>query len=90
LTVVYDITDKAMETTNYNDPKDEQITNDDNAVTNKDGDNDLEKGEPQVGEADIDVDKIAIPDDNMGDPTPLKEEDEDKSNKGQGPKGENL
>ena len=79
-----------METINYNDPKDEQITNDDNSVTNKDGDNDLEKSRPQVDEADIDVDKIATPDDNMGDPTPLNEEDADHSNKGQGPKGENL
>ena len=34
---------KAMENT---DPKDEQITNDDNSVTNKDGDNDLGKGQP--------------------------------------------
>jgi hypothetical protein len=79
-----------METTAYNDPKDDQITNADTSVTNKDGDNNLEKGEPPVNEADVDVDKIATPEDNMGDPTPLKEEDEDNSNKGQGPKGENV
>ncbi|MES2375136.1 MAG: hypothetical protein V4553_01080 [Bacteroidota bacterium] len=79
-----------METTAYNDPIDDQITNDDNSVTNKDGDNELEKAEPPLSEDDIDVDKIATADDNMGDPTPLKEEDEDHSNKGQGPKGENL
>jgi hypothetical protein len=79
-----------METTAYNDPKDDQITNDDTSVTNKDGDNDLEKGEHPVAEANIDVDKIPTPDDNLGDPTPLTEEDEDTSNKGQGPKGENL
>ncbi len=44
----------------------------------------------QFNRQDIDVDKIATPDDNMGDPTPLNEEDADHSNKGQGPKGENL
>jgi hypothetical protein len=79
-----------METAAYNDPIDDQITNDDNSVTNKDGDNELEKAEPPHDEADTDVDRPAAPDDNMGDPTPLKEEDEDNSNKGQGPKGENL
>jgi hypothetical protein len=84
------ITKKAMETTAYNnDPIDDQITNDDNSVTNKDGDNELEKAEPPLSEVDSDVDRPATPDDNMGDPTPLKE-DEDNSNKGQGPKGENL
>jgi hypothetical protein len=46
-----------METTAYNDPKDDQITNADTSVTNKDGDNNLEKGEPPVNEADVDVDK---------------------------------
>ncbi|MDB5157741.1 MAG: hypothetical protein JWR50_2448 [Mucilaginibacter sp.] len=83
-----------MENTADTGPKNDQITNDDNSVTNKDGDNDLEQGEPQVDphEANSDVDRIqtTTPDDNMGDPTPIKEEDEDNSNKGQGPKGENL
>lgn len=79
-----------METTAYNDPIDDQITNDDNSVTNKDGDNELEKAEPPRSEEDADIDRTAAPDENMGDPTPLKEEDEDNSNKGQGPKGENL
>jgi|EndMetStandDraft_4_1072995.scaffolds.fasta_scaffold1174737_1 hypothetical protein len=79
-----------METTAYNDPIDDQITNDDNSVTNKDGDNELEKAEPPVSDDDKDVDRMPDPDDNMGDPTPIKQEDEDNSNKGQGPKGENL
>jgi hypothetical protein len=82
-----------METANNNDPKDEQITNDDKAVTNKDGDNDLEQGEAPVDphEANSDADRIQTtsPDDNLGDPTPSKEE-ENISNKGQGPAGENL
>ena len=83
-----------MENTSGTDPKDDQITNDDNSITNKDGNNNLEQGEPPVDphEENSDADRIqtTAPDDNMGDPTPLKEEDEDASNKGQGPKGENL
>ncbi len=69
---------KAMENT---DPKDEQITNDDNSVTNKDGDNDLEKGQPpsplkgaQKEQPDTDADDETLP-----------EEEEDSSNVGKGP-----
>ena len=69
---------KAMENT---DPKDEQITNDDNSVTNKDGDNDLEKGQPpsplkgaQNEQPDTDADDETLP-----------EEEEDSSNVGKGP-----
>jgi hypothetical protein len=78
-----------MENSAYNDPKDDQITNDDTSVTNKDGDNDLEKGEPSTNETEIDADKIPASDDNIGDPTPRKK-GEHASNKGKGPKGENL
>ncbi len=63
------------------DPKDEQITNDDNSVTNKDGDNDLEKGQPpsplkgaQNEQPDTDADDETLP-----------EEEEDSSNVGKGP-----
>ncbi|MCC8425478.1 hypothetical protein [Mucilaginibacter sp. UR6-11] len=78
-----------MENSAYSDPKDDQITNDDTSVTNKDGDNDLEKGEPSTNEADSDAAKTPTPDDNIGDPTPRKK-GEDASNKGAGPKGEAL
>lgn len=81
-----------METTEIKDPKDEQITNNDTAVTNKDGNNDLEQGSRpnDPDNPDIDVDAIATNTDDSGDPTAQKPEDEDTSNKGQGPKGENL
>jgi hypothetical protein len=75
---------KAMENT---DPKDEQITNDDNSVTNKDGNNNLEKGQPpnpQKGEQD------EQPDNDIGDATMPEEEAADSSNVGKGPAGENL
>lgn len=81
-----------------NNPIDEQITNDDNSVTNKDGDNMLEQEEganvqnkpdevrvPTVtpGTEDNDPADDVIEDDKG-------KEEEDPSNKGQGPKGENL
>ncbi|MDB5032378.1 hypothetical protein [Mucilaginibacter sp.] len=76
-----------MENTAYNEPKDDQITNDDTAVTNKDGDNDLEKGEQPTEQNNPDEERIptVTPDNDNDDP-----EDENTSNKGQGPKGENL
>ncbi len=81
-----------------NDPIDEQITNNDDAVTNKDGDNMLEQEEganvqdkpdevrvPTVtpGSKDVDVDDEVVEED-----TNITEDD--ASNKGNGPKGENL
>lgn len=82
-----------METTAIKDPKDEQITNDDTAVTNKDGNNDLEKGkQPNVQDnPDEERVKTVTPaTDDSGDPTTQEPEDENTSNMGQGPKGENL
>ncbi|MFD2872070.1 hypothetical protein ACFS5N_06305 [Mucilaginibacter ximonensis] len=81
-----------METTEAKDPKDEQITNEDTSVTNKDGDNDLEQGKQPDAQnnPDNDVDTVIPSTDDSGDPTAPKPEDEDTSNKGQGPKGENL
>ncbi|MDN5285518.1 MAG: hypothetical protein JWR38_1792 [Mucilaginibacter sp.] len=78
-----------MENTAYNDPKDDHIINKDTAITNKDGDNNLEKGEQSNSLAEIDVDRIPTPDDSLGDPVP-SENEENTSNKGQGPAGENL
>jgi hypothetical protein len=92
-----------MKNTENTDPKDDQITNDDTAVTNKDGDNNLEQGEQPTAE-----DKTAVTDiptvtpGNDADPglgqspvvkgeqTPVEKGEENASNKGQGPKGENL
>lgn len=82
-----------METNENKDPKDEQITNEDTAVTNKDGNNDLEQGKNQTEKDDAyakDVDTIVPSTDDSSDPTPKDPEEEDKSNKGQGPKGEDL
>jgi hypothetical protein len=85
-----------METTAYNDPKDDQITNNDTSVTNKDGDNNLEKGEQPTEQDNTDPVRVptVTPDNDSGDPTPPKKgennQDETASNKGQGPKGENL
>lgn len=84
-----------METLNT-DPIDEQITNDDNSVTNKDGDNMLEQEEganlqdkpdevrvPTVTPG-ADGDETEVEDDKSDDA------EADSSNKGEGPKGENL
>jgi hypothetical protein len=80
-----------METTEIKDPKDEQITNADTAVTNKDGNNDLEQGAPNLQDK-PDEERVptVTPDENKGDPTAQEPEDEDTTNKGKGPKGENL
>jgi hypothetical protein len=81
-----------------NNPIDEQITNDDNSVTNKDGDNMLEQEEGanvQDKPDDVRVPTVT-PGTEDNDPTDdviedNKGEDEtDPSNKRNGPKGENL
>jgi len=81
-----------MENTTYQDPKDEQITNEDSAVTNKDGNNDLEKGKQPNVQDKPDKERVTTvtPAEGNGDPTAQKIEDEDASNKDKGPKGENL
>ena len=81
-----------------NDPIDEQITNDDNSVTNKDGDNMLEQEEG--ANVQNKPDEVRVPTVTPGtednDPTDdvieddKRKEETDPSNKGQGPKGENL
>jgi len=73
-----------------NNPKDEQITNDDNAVTNKDGDNDLEKGTQPIQQEKTDAEHIetVVPDNENSDSGPPEEDD--SSNEGKGPAGENL
>ncbi len=70
------------------DPKDEQITNVDDSVTNKDGDNNLEKGEQQTDQGKP-VDKKVLTELSDTDNAP-ELADATASNKGQGPAGENL
>jgi len=82
-----------METTAIKDPKDEQITNDDTAVTNKDGTNDLEKGKQPTMQANPDEERPTDDttySDDCGDTSVHDPVDEDTSNMGQGPKGEDL
>lgn len=75
-----------MESVGVKDPKDDQIINKDNAVTNKDGDNNLERGkQPDAKNKSEKVLTILSDNDNPG-----LLADESTSNKGQGPAGENL
>ncbi|PJJ84801.1 hypothetical protein [Mucilaginibacter auburnensis] len=81
-----------------NDPIEEQITNNDDSVTNKDGDNMLEQQEG--ANVQDKPDEVRVPtvtpgsedaeaaDDVVEEDTSVTEDD--ASNKGQGPKGENL
>ena len=87
-----------MESLENLDPIDDQITNNDDSVTNKDGDNMLEQEEganvqnkpdevsvPTVTPDAVDVD---APEDVVEDDK--SQDEEASSNKGDGPKGENL
>ena len=79
-----------------NDPIDEQITNDDNSVTNKDGDNMLEQEEG--ANVQDKPDEVRVPTVTPGESTDEAEVEDSKdsaaeadpSNKKEGPKGENL
>lgn len=73
-----------------NGPKDDQVTNDDNAVTNKDGDNNLEQGEqPNVQDNPDPVRVPTVTPGNEGDPTPSKKS-EGTSDIGDAPIDESL
>lgn len=77
-----------------NDPIDEQITNDDNSVTNKDGDNMLEQEEG--ANVQDKPDDVRVPtvtpgtEDADTEDDKSKETQADPSNTDAGPKGENL
>jgi hypothetical protein len=77
-----------------NDPIDEQITNDDNSITNKDGDNMLEQEEG--ANVQDKPDEVRVPTVTPGTEDADTEDDknietdEDPSNTHAGPKGENL
>ncbi len=77
-----------MENTAYNDPKDEQITNVDDSITNADNDPDEENKHPEP-EQEVAKEIPTVTPDNDGDPTP-EELEGDSSNKDKGPAGENL
>ena len=77
-----------METTENNNPKEEQITNQDESVTNADNNPEEENKHPEP-EADVAKDIPTVTPNNEGDPTPIQPED-DSSNKDKGPAGENL
>lgn len=92
-----------MKTPENIDPKDDQITNIDDSVTNKDGDNNLEQGEQSTEEEKTEATDIPTVTPNndadpglgqppvvKGDQTTPEKTDPNASNKGQGPKGENL
>lgn len=89
-----------MESLENTDPIDDQITNQDDSVTNKDGDNDLEQGsEPNVQDKpdEVRVPTVTPAHDDAGDPTPTDIEEggdpgdeSDPSNTDAGPAGENL
>jgi hypothetical protein len=61
---------------NASDPKDEQITNQDNSVTNADPDTDTEKGEQENEQKEPDNVRVptVTPDNDSGDPGPPAEE----------------
>ena len=79
-----------------NDPIDEQITNDDNSVTNKDGDNMLEQEEgANVQDKPDEVRVPTVTPGESADETDVEDSKDsnaetDPSNKNEGPKGENL
>jgi hypothetical protein len=77
-----------METTENNNPKDDQITNQDESVTNADSGAEEPNKHPEP-EQDVAKDIPTVTPGNDGDPTLVDPEDE-ASNKDQGPAGENL
>jgi len=78
-----------METTESTNPKDERITNDDNAITNNEDTATSQQPNEQDKPDEVRVPTIT-PGNENGDPTPDAEPEDDTSNKGKGPKGENL
>ena len=78
-----------METLENNNPKDEQITNQDDSITNADNSAEEPNKHPEP-EQEVAKEIPTVTPENDGDPTHAKPEDEDTSNKGEGPAGENL
>jgi hypothetical protein len=65
-----------MESAGMNDPKDEHILNKDDSITNKDGDNYLERGELPTDHSKSDQKRASTvtPNDNTGEPEPPAED----------------
>lgn len=65
-----------MESAAINDPKDEHILNKDDSVTNKDGDNYLEKGERPTDQNSPDKERVptVTPDNDNGEQEPPTED----------------
>ena len=76
-----------METVSVKNPKDEKIVNKDDSVTNRDGNSTIEKELRSDNENQPKEEKLAELSDND---SPGILADENASNKGQGPEGENL
>jgi hypothetical protein len=75
-----------MANVNSEDPKDEKITNQDDSVTNKDGDNYLEKGDTPTNQKKPDEERVrtVVPDNDSGEPgppdkSPEKEDEKERS-----------
>jgi hypothetical protein len=81
--------DFAMNITENTNPKDERITNDDNAVTNNDDTSTSQEPTEQDKPDEVRVPTVT-PGNENGDPGPDEEPEDDSSNKGKGPAGENL
>ena len=77
-----------MESDKVQGPKDEKVTNQDDSVTNKDGDNDLENGKQPTAQNKTEKEKVLTEITDNDSAGVLA--DESASNKGQGPAGENL
>ena len=78
-----------METSENNNPKDDQITNQDDSVTNSDSSAEEPNKHPEP-EQEVAKEIPTVTPNNDGAPTPAQPEDEDTTNKGKGPSGENL
>ena len=65
-----------MESAMMNSPKDEHILNKDDSITNKDGDNYLEKGEQPTDQNKPDKERVptVTPDNDNGEPGPPAED----------------
>ncbi len=79
-----------METTESNNPKDDdQITNDDNSVTNADSNAEEPHKHPEPGE-DVAKEIPTVTPDNDEYESEHEQPEDDSSNKDKGPEGENL
>lgn len=79
-----------MKSVAVQDPKDDQIINNDDSVTNKDGNNDLEKGVHPFDQKKSNIDQLSTKVPAPADDEDLQIEDESSASVGQGQAVENL